>query len=846
MGRIELDGKHFSCGGERFAFRGVTYGTFRPRADGARFPERAQVKTDFAAMRDAGFTVVRTYTAPPDDVVTLAADWGLRLLAGVFYPDWRYLLGASRGECRRVAGLARDTVAAEAARLAGREEVLALAVGNEVPADVLRWVGTRHVARRLDELADVVRDHDPGMLVTYPNFPTAEYLPLDGFDFVTFNVFLEDQRDFRRYLTRLHNLAGDRPVVLGEIGLHAPEGSDGEEEQAASLHWQLETAVERGVAGTCVFSWTDEWWVGDNPVEGWRFGLTRADRSPRPSLDVAAAWNRRTVADVKEAWPSISVVVCAYNAEATVDECLSHACALDYPGLEVVVVDDGSTDATAELVGRHPRARLVRVPHSGLAAARNAGWEVARGKLVAYLDSDAYPTPEWPYYLALGLDSPTVGGVGGPNVPPRDAPPGAHRVALAPGGPVHVLTADDRAEHLPGCNMAFYRDVLAEVGGFDAVYTAAGDDVDLCWKVLDHGWQIAFHPAALVWHHRRPRSRAYFRQQRGYGRAEALVEAHHPHRFTPLGTARWRGRIYNSLMPPHTRQRVYRGEFGAAAYQSVYQGGGHALDLAHQLGVPAAVPALASAPLAVLHSALALPALAGLAGLLGLVTVDVARARLPRAHTRRGPVRSLGFRLAVAGLCLGQPLVRSWGRLRHGMEARRAAPVNGHLAGPAREVRRVLVLPADRPREEIAADVLSTLRRAGMRAVHPTGWEDHDGLVIGSAFVAGALVTSAYPEGCVQLRMRPRLRRGPVVLALAGCGLAALVAPGVAVAGAALVAAEVARGLWRVTYGARRYVCAAAQPLPRCAAASGEPEHAAALDRQERAVASGEQETGAS
>jgi GT2 family glycosyltransferase len=74
-----------------------------------------------------------------------------------------------------------------------------------------------------------------------------------------------------------------------------------------------------------------------------------------------------------------------------------------------------------------------------------------------------------------------------------------------------VLLTDDRAEHLPGCNMAFWKDVLEAVGGFDPVYTSAGDDVDLCWKVLDGQWVIGFHPAALVWHHRRAGLRTYLR-----------------------------------------------------------------------------------------------------------------------------------------------------------------------------------------------------------------------------------------------------------------------------------------------------------------------------------------------
>src|SRR5687768_4627404 len=110
-GRVQLDGKQFAVNGERFLFRGATYGTFAPRAsDGARFPERDRIKDDFMAMREHGFTVVRTYTPPPDDMLDLASDWGLKILAGVFYPDWRYLVGSSGRDRRGIERAAREEV----------------------------------------------------------------------------------------------------------------------------------------------------------------------------------------------------------------------------------------------------------------------------------------------------------------------------------------------------------------------------------------------------------------------------------------------------------------------------------------------------------------------------------------------------------------------------------------------------------------------------------------------------------------------------------------------------------------------------------------------------------------
>ena len=797
--RVRADGKFFRLGDGRFHFRGVTYGTFEPRLeDGEPFPVRDRLKTDFETIRDSGFTVVRTYTPPSEDLLEVASDWGLHVFAGFFAPDWRYLVGASRRQQARIGRDLRRQVRTFAERMAGNEQLAAVCLGNEVPADVVRWVGTDRVANTIAAMADVVHDADPEMLVSYANYPSAEYLPVDDLDFVTFNVFLERRADFRRYLTRLHNLAGERPVVLGEIGLNAGDTLEGERAQAGLIDWQLETALERGIAGTCLFSFTDDWWVGGNKVEGWSFGLTTEDRTPRAALDVAASWNQRTVRDFHEVWPRLSVVICAYNAEATLDECLRHTCALDYPDLEIIVVDDGSTDRTAEIARRYPQVRLLEVPHAGLSVARNEGYAAATGGFVAYLDSDAYPTPEWPYYLVLGFDGPMVAGSGGPNVPPVDDPVSAHQVALAPGGPVHVLVADDRAEHVPGCNMAFVRRVLQEVGGCDPIYTAAGDDVDLCWKVLDRGYEIGFHPAALVWHHRRPGLRPYLRQQRGYGRSEALVAARHPDRFTMTGSARWRGRIYAPMPPAVLRPSIYRGLYGSAAYQSVYRGGGHALDIAHQVGVPVAVVSLVTLPLGLVSIAAAVPGVLAVALLVALFAIDVARARPPR-HLRTNHAT---FRAGVAAMHVLQPLVRTWGRVRSTATARRELGDVAALPGPAtRPARRVLLLPADRARADLVADVIGSLRRRGFRVQSPSGWEDHDARVMGSALVAAELVTSAYPEGCVQITTRFRPRPWPLALSALGAVTAAIVAPWLAAAAGVMAAAVLARGAYRAAFG---------------------------------------------
>ena len=106
----------------------------------------------------------------------------------------------------------------------------------------------------------------------------------------------------------------------------------------------MHTAFEAGVAGTFVFAWTDEWFTGGHLIEDWAFGLVDRERQPKPSFDEVAAAN--TTAPCRRrcrAIRAVSVVVCAYNAERTMDQCLASLAELSYPDYEVIVVNDGST-----------------------------------------------------------------------------------------------------------------------------------------------------------------------------------------------------------------------------------------------------------------------------------------------------------------------------------------------------------------------------------------------------------------------------------------------------------------------------------------------------------------------
>src|SRR5213078_2590105 len=148
---------------------------------------------------------------------------------------------------------------------AGHPAVLCYTIGNEIPAPIVRWYGKRRVEQYLERLYRAAKQEDPEGLVTYVNFPSTEYLELPFLDFVTFNVYLEAQRTLDAYLARLQNVAGDRPLVMAEIGLDSRR--NGEDVQATVLGWQVRTAYSGGCAGAYVFAWTDEWHRGGFDID---------------------------------------------------------------------------------------------------------------------------------------------------------------------------------------------------------------------------------------------------------------------------------------------------------------------------------------------------------------------------------------------------------------------------------------------------------------------------------------------------------------------------------------------------------------------------------------------------
>lgn len=551
--RLRTDGKFFHADGERVWLRAVTYGPFP-----GGWPENFD--PDFRRIAEAGFNAIRLFEMPGRELLDAAQSHGLRVFGGLMWSQNMDFLSESwplTDAKLALASALRETAAHPA--LAG------VYVGNEIPADLVRWMGPLRVRHAIEELIDEGRALAPRMLFAYANYPSTEYLEPENADFTAFNIYLENVESFRSYLKRLHHVAGDRPLVVSEFGLDSRR--NGLDAQACLLENALRVSVEEETAGFTVYAWSDRWWNNDAEVLDWDFGLRDRDGLVKPALAALAALR----VPVLETGRRFSVIVCTRNGRDRIGRCLDAILRMDHTRFETIVVDDGSTDGTPGFVAaRYPSVRLLQLDPCGLSAARNAGAAAANGEILAYTDDDCEPDHEWLARLERIFADGRFAAAGGPNLPP--GPRNWHEavVCAAPGAPSHVMLDDEEAEHLPGCNLTVTKAAFEAIGGFDPRFQTAGDDVDFCWRLRDAGFRLGFAPGAFVWHWRRPSIRAFLWQQIGYGRAENLLLEKHPGRFSKRGGARWNGFVYGGgPVRVDEGSIIYHGPMGEAGYQSI-------------------------------------------------------------------------------------------------------------------------------------------------------------------------------------------------------------------------------------------------------------------------------------
>jgi glycosyltransferase involved in cell wall biosynthesis len=772
--RVRRDGKFFRLGHEKFYVRGVTYGPFEADQDGHPLPPPQRVRQDFALIRQMGANCVRIYHVPPGWFLDLAQEMGVKIFLDVAWPKNLTFTTESQA-----ADAARQAVRQAAQRCGNHPAVFAISVVNEVPPDIVRFAGQKRIEQFIEELVDIAKAAAPQCLVTFANFPSTEYLQCRGVDFVCFNVYLHDEQTLRNYLGRLQNIAGDKPLMLGEYGIDT-QREQSEQQQAQILGRHVRAVFDEGLAGTFIFSFTDDWVVHGYRIEDWAFGLTNRLRQPKPSYYAVQAAYKRAPHLADEKLPMCSVIVCSYNGASTVEACLRSMEHLNYPDYEVIFVDDGSTDCTQEILKKFPWVRNIRQVNMGLSYARNVGLAAARGEIVVYTDSDCEADEDWLYYLALGLVRSGHVGMGGPNLIPDEGSWVADCVGLSPGGPTHVMIDDRTAEHVPGCNMAFYTWAARQANGFDSQFRKAGDDVDFIWRLQHLGYSIGFAPAAQVWHYRRNTIKAYLKQQRGYGEAEALLKYKHPDHFNTLGASHWRGKIYggDQIGVRLGGDVVYHGLFGTALFQTIYRRPASLAAMMmmsiewHLLTAFVAVLSMAFFPLLWVVLAMVLVPIA-------LAIVAAAQAPRPRhAHWLTRPL--------IAYLHWRQPITRGWARYSVRLRAK-VMKLHEQASGYGRPGP-LPHDPADRntlrywshisDRLFLLDRIKSEVGQCGWRMRLDSGWGNFDLEIYGSRYTKISILTATEQHDgrgmLTRVRVRTTMSKFCLVLlaaALMLCGL---------------------------------------------------------------------------
>lgn len=763
---IVAQGKFFSRAGQKFFLKGMRLPEVGAVLDLSR---KVELCSRLEGLRDAHTTVLVLDEAQSEAVLDLAARSALYSLIELTIDP---LDLQTRG--RFAAVLSRVAHSANIWR--GHPSLVGYLIDCPLAPEQLRELGVRRVHRALRSVIRAVRQRDGQALVAFKHRPCTLGAATAEEDFVYATAQGIAPAELGRFVGALHELAGARPVII--------EFS----EPAASQDETVATAFGLGAAG-----------VVAPPMPSGCAGMGLMLKALMVDEVAPFLALNGTCPPPPLRTPTVSVIICAYNAERTMRACLESLTRLNYVNFEVVIVDDGSRDRTAEIAIDYPQFRLIRQPNKGLSEARNVGLRAASGEIIAYTDSDCVVDPDWLTLIVRTMSEGGFDGCGGPNYAPHEEGRVEACVAASPGAPCEVLLAADRAEHLAGCNMVFSKAALTAIGGFDPRFTAAGDDVDVCWRLLDAGYRLGYCPAAFVWHFRRNTTKAYYRQQRGYGRAEAQLYLKYPERFNPLGQIKWRGRIPGlaATVPGGARRRI--GWAPAAAWQTVSEQPPRMINFLPQTLVWHLFWAAAAA-FAWFGGLPVWPALVMLALGPAWAMFYARRAPLEKCHDGRRA------RLLVAALAWSGPLARAWERWKTRLNATRG--VSGELSPRQRPALRPLSrslhlcywneLSANR--DALLERLAQEFSRAGAAVVPDTGWNDFDFEVRPDAWTSLRLKTADEEHEGARLKnhvaVRVRLSRlSQTGVAVAGAAALLSAAFGSPLMAAALVALAIASSL---------------------------------------------------
>jgi glycogen(starch) synthase len=209
---------------------------------------------------------------------------------------------------------------------------------------------------------------------------------------------------------------------------------------------------------------------------------------------------------------NISVIINTYNRALSLRNTLDSFRWQNYPHFEIVVVNGPSTDNTIHVLEEYAGAvKVVSCPVANISVSRNIGISHAAGDVVAFIDDDAIPYPNWLHGLSAEYVDHDVGGVGGFVWDHTGMTYYSHYVSCDRFGEARFFDHFDPSglfsfphanwyPSLMGVNSSFRKSALLEIGGFNEVYAYFLDETDVCLRIIDRGYKIAFSRQAKVYH----------------------------------------------------------------------------------------------------------------------------------------------------------------------------------------------------------------------------------------------------------------------------------------------------------------------------------------------------------
>ncbi|MEP6911280.1 MAG: glycosyltransferase [bacterium] len=252
---------------------------------------------------------------------------------------------------------------------------------------------------------------------------------------------------------------------------------------------------------------------------------------------------------------AISVVVPVYNGGETISATIDHLLHQSLPPIEIIVVDDGSTDETANILKRYDgRIKVLSKNNGGPASARNEGVRIASGSLIAFTDSDCFPDQDWLQNLVMGFQSPDIVGVGGTVL---TAVTGfiAEYIDLH-GWMNPSYSSDGSVLCLVTANTCFRRDALLQANLFDERFRKpGGEDTELSFRLRAMGHKFVFVETAVVRHRHKTTFRDHLKTIANHGEGQFLNEKLWPQQ---IGEASQCKKIVRSAAGLGTMFRFYR------------------------------------------------------------------------------------------------------------------------------------------------------------------------------------------------------------------------------------------------------------------------------------------------